>query len=390
MPKTKKQAKTNYKQLALLLLVALAFGIVIYCANRVMTTKKAEDQLNVFRASPLLKIRPLAGPTSNSSALLPDEVKNSYNLTGENTGSGTIAIVNAYNNPRAAKDLAKFSKRFGLRPCTKSNQCFEKHKMSSGTPVNKTWALESALDVEWAHAIAPTAKILLVEAKSNSGTDLLRAIDYARSRKDVIAISLSWGGGEFSTERRFNNHFVAKEGAAIFAASGDDGSGTLWPSVSPNVIAVGGTTLRTAGGEYESEIAWGGSGGGLSKYEPTPSYQQEFNVPEAIGKRAVPDVSYNANPLTGFPVYFSMKYGKSSGWFLVGGTSAGAPQWAAIHSRGGNISHAKLYQNAKNENVGNFFRDIVQGQNGTCGFYCDATTGYDYVTGLGSPQTTTY
>ena len=162
----------------------------------------------------------------------------------------------------------------------------------------------------------------------------------------------------------------------------------LWPAVSSNVVGVGGTSLTFSGGSLVSETAWSGSGGGLSVYETEPSYQINFGVPRTNGKRAVPDVSYNADyqnsPVS---VYDTYGYG---GWLAVGGTSAGAPQWAAIQSVGLSTSNNNFYQNAKSVNYPSYFRDILSGTNGLCGYYCTATTGYDYVTGLGSPLTVNY
>lgn len=321
----------------------------------------------------------------------PATIKSAYNLPSTG-GSGTIAIIDAFDDPNIESDLNVFSSQFGLPSCTTSNGCFEKHLMAGRVRANSGWALEESLDVQWAHAIAPSAKILLVEAKSNSGTDLLSAVDYARGRADVVAISMSWGGSEFSVESSYDSHFTSVNGAAFFASSGDTGSGVQWPAVSVNVIGVGGTTLNFSdNGQVSSEVAWNGSGGGLSVYESEPSYQTNYGVPQANGKRAVPDVSYDADPATGVAVYDSFGYKGQSGWFQVGGTSVGAPQWAAIKSLGNSVSSTKLYQDASVPGTyASNFRDITSGSNGSCGFYCNATTNYDYVTGLGSPLTTSY
>ena len=251
------------------------------------------------------------------------------------------------------------------------------------------WALEIALDVQTAHMIAPTAKILLVEAKSNSGTDLLAAVDYARNRQDVVSISMSWGGGEFSREASYDWHFVSPYGATFFASSGDSGNGASWPATSPNVVAVGGTTLTfNLDGTLASETAWSGSGGGVSLYQPMPPYQQGFGL--TGGKRLLPDVSYNADPASGFSVYDSYGYQGQRGWFVVGGTSAGAPQWAAIKSLGLAAANPLFYQDAAGPSGATYFRDIVSGTNGACGAVCSAGPGYDTVTGLGSPLSTMY
>jgi hypothetical protein len=248
------------------------------------------------------------------------------------------------------------------------------------------WALEISLDVQWAHAIAPNAKILLVEARSASLTNLLAAVDYARNRSDVVAVSMSWGASEFSTESSYDSYFTSSYGTTFFASSGDSGAGVLWPAASPNVIGVGGTTLTfNLDGSLALENAWSGSGGGLSAYETEPSYQVSYNVPGANDQRAVPDVSYDADPNSGFSVYDNTPYQGQTGWWQVGGTSAGAPQWAAIQSIGLSASNNNFYQDAKSVNYSSYFRDITSGSNGY-----PATTGYDLVTGLGSSLTTNY
>jgi hypothetical protein len=152
------------------------------------------------------------------------------------------------------------------------------------------------------------------------------------------------------------------------------------------VVAVGGTSLvLNPGGTVASETGWSGSGGGVSTYETEPQYQITYNVPGANGKRVVPDVSYDSDPATGFPVYDSTAYNGQTGWFQVGGTSAAAPQWAAIHSLSLSVSGINLYQDAK-WSGSTYFRDITSGSNGA---YL-AAPGYDLVTGLGSPVTWNY
>lgn len=323
---------------------------------------------------------------SAPSGVTPKEVKAAYHLP-TTAGKGTIAIIDAYDDATIESDLAVFDKQFGLASCTTTNGCFEKHEMATSTKTNATAALETTLDVEWAHAIAPGAKILLVEAQTLSGTNLLSAVDYAAARKDVVAVSMSWGGAEFPEETSMDSHFTSKYGAVFFASSGDDGTGASWPASSPNVIGVGGTTLELSKtGTFVSEAAWSGSGGGVSAYEKEPDYQATYNIAKANSMRAIPDVSYDADPSTGFPIYKTT--GKSkNGWYEVGGTSAGAPQWAAIEALGQSVALAKIYTDKASTSTLQYFRDITSGKNGTCTYYCDARKRYDYVTGLGSPIT---
>ena len=180
--------------------------------------------------------------TKTPQGISPDQIKKIYNLP-KTGGHGTIAIIDAYDDTTMEADLAVFDKTFNLPDCTTKNKCFEQHLMASKTSTNSGWAGETALDVEWAHAIAPNAKILLVEAKTPSGANLLSAIDYAASRSDVVAVSMSWGGEETVEEKSLDSHFVSKSGAVFFASSGDDGWGASWPAASPNVVSVGGTSL---------------------------------------------------------------------------------------------------------------------------------------------------
>ena len=330
---------------------------------------------------------------------LPSQIRHAYGFDLiANQGAGqTIGVVDAYDDANAEDDLGVFSKQFGLPSCTSSNGCFRKVYSNGRKPAaNSNWSVEVSLDIEWAHAIAPQAKIVLIEAFSNNLSDLLSAVDVA-VRNGASAVSMSWTAGEVSGERNLDNHFVAN-GVTFLAASGDTGTGVNYPAASPYVIGVGGTSLMLdASGNYLSEAAWSGSGGGLSRYENEPLAQEQFAIPDdSRGSRGVPDVSYNANPGTGYAIYDSIGINGASGWFQVGGTSAGAPQWAALVAiansqraavRKANLTSANgtVYSVAKT-NLGANFRAVTAGTNGSCGVICDALAGYDYVTGLGTPQ----
>jgi subtilase family serine protease len=340
-----------------------------------------------FQASPPIHVYRSAAATP--AGLTPDQIKSIYHLPAKG-GQGTIAIIGAYDDAAIEADLNVVSAAFGLSKCTAANGCFEKHALGKTAAASADWALETSLDVEWAHAIAPGAKILLVEAPTPSGANLLSAIDYARSRSDVVAVSMSWGGAEFSDETSLDSHFTSTHSITFFASSGDQGAGVSWPAASPNVVGVGGTSLvRKAAGSVVAENAWSGSGGGVSAYEPEPGYQKAYSIPRAGGHRAVPDVSYDADPASGFSIYRSTPstVNSTKGWYVVGGTSAGAPQWAAIKALGSTASNAHFYADKASADPGVFFRDIISGANGTCAYYCAARARYDYVTGLGSPLT---
>src|SRR5271167_2151749 len=297
-----------------------------------------------------------------------------------NGGSTSIAIVDAYDNPGAAKDLAKFSKQFGLPPAN-----FQVVFADGTRPYNDPgWEIEESLDVQWAHAMAPNAKLYLVEAASNSFYDLLTAETVAAS---IVAnngggvVSNSWGGSEFVEETAYDS-FFSYPGVVYFASTGD-GPGVIYPSSSPYVVAVGGTTLsRGANGAYIFESAWNSTGGGLSQYESIPSYQE--GVTKVVGtQRGVPDVSAEADPNSGVWVLDS----GNGGWYIVGGTSASAPIWAGIVSAAGNnsgSSAAELTTIYKNRGNKLDFNDI---KSGVCGPWNGnlSEPGYDLCTGVGSP-----
>jgi subtilase family serine protease len=368
--------------------VVLAAASALLLASAPVAAAKQNDQLAAFHAR--LPIHVKRHSSGGPIGLSPAAIKAAYNLTNAGNGSGTIAIVDAYDSPTVQADLNTFSAQYGLPQCTNANPCFEKHRMANRIKADSGWALEASLDTQWAHAIAPGAKILLVESRTASGQDLLSAVNYARSRADVVAISMSWGGSEFSAEASYDGYFTSGYGATFFASSGDNGTGVSWPAVSPNVVGVGGTTLNYSGNTLVSETAWSGSGGGVSQYESMPAFQSTYGVLTLTGKRTVPDVSYDADPESGVSVYDSTSFQGQSGWFRVGGTSAGAPQWAAIRAIGKSLNNSKLYYDGLLANNSTYLRDVITGTNGTCAVYCTAAGGYDMVTGLGSPLTTIY
>jgi subtilase family serine protease len=193
------------------------------------------------------------------------------------------------------------------------------------------WGQEAALDIEWAHAVAPKAKIILIEAKSNSFADLLQAVDVANNLQansspqiTNMQVSMSWGGAEFSSEASFDSHF-SNPSVAYLAASGDTGGKTIYPSTSPAVIAAGGTSLLFTSGHVTGEKGWSGSGGGTSPYESHLSYQDGITV--LVGKRrSTPDLSFDADPATGVSVYDSANCGGLQGWMVFGGTSVASQQ----------------------------------------------------------------
>lgn len=325
-----------------------------------------------------MRVRPDA--SKSPTGLTPARIKSAYGFsTSLTAGAGkTIAIVDAYDDPTAEKDLGVFSSAFLLPACTTANGCFTKVNQTGGTRYPKTnsgWALEISLDVQWAHAIAPGAKILLVEASSASFTNLLAAEDYAAAHAQYV--SNSWGASEFSGESTYDSHF-ARSGVSFFVSAGDAGLPAEYPSSSPNVISVGGTTLTfNADGTLASETGWSGGGGGCSAYETATAAQAVFGGYGQVacaGGRATPDVSLDADPASGVSVYDSTRYQGQSGWWTVGGTSASSPMWAARSADAGAVvNSAYVYGNS----IG--FRDITSGNNGA-----SCLVGFDLCSGRGS------
>jgi subtilase family serine protease len=320
---------------------------------------------------------PLA--TSAPTGLSPATIASVYGFsTSPTAGTGkTIAIVDAYDDPTAESDLGVFSSTFGLPACTTANGCFKKVSQTGGTRYPKKdagWALEISLDIQWAHAIAPGAKILLVEASSNSFANLLAAEDYAKTHADYV--TNSWGASEFSGESAYDSHF-AQSGVSFFVSAGDAGLPAEYPSSSPNVISVGGTTLHFSGSAFTGETGWSDGGGGCSAYENATAAQSAFAEYGQVGcggKRATPDVSLDADPASGVSVYDTTRYQGQVGWFTVGGTSASSPMWAGRAAAAGSVvSSAYVYGN----NI--TYRDITSGDNGA-----SCLVGFDLCSGRGS------
>ncbi|HEX9031189.1 MAG TPA: hypothetical protein VF834_05050 [Streptosporangiaceae bacterium] len=227
--------------------------------------------------------------STSPTGLPPSAIQSVYNLSGLSPSSGAgsgqiIAIVDAYNDPNALSDLNTFNAQYGygtLSTCTSLSQsgpCFEKVFAQGRKPkTNSGWALEASLDIEWAHAEAPAAKIVLVEAVSNSNSNLFGAVTFANGL-GANEVSMSWGGGESSSETSFDSD-MTHAGTFYTASAGDSGHAAEYPAASRNVIAVGGTTLRGCSGtrcSFTSETTWSGSGGGASAYESLPGYQSSY------------------------------------------------------------------------------------------------------------------
>ncbi len=337
---------------------------------------------------------PHVSPGSNGYS--PTQIETAYAINqisfngvkGDGTGT-TIAIIDAYDDPTLAADLTAFDAAYDLPAAT-----LTKENENGGTTLpagNASWSEEIALDVEWAHAIAPGAKILLVEASSASYSDLFAAVKTAATTPGVDVVSMSWGGSEFSGETSYDSYFTTP-GVTFIASSGDAGAPPSYPSVSPNVLSVGGTTLQlSSAGTILSETGWSDSGGGISSQESQPSYQKGV-VTQSTTKRTNPDVAYDADPNTGFLEYNSYAF-PSAPWEQFGGTSDAAPQWAgiiAIADQGralaseGSLSGSTQTLPMIYSAPASDFHDITSGTSTGSPHY-SAGSGYDLVTGLGTP-----
>jgi subtilase family serine protease len=320
----------------------------------------------------------------------PQQVWKAYDFTpllsaGYDGAGQTIAIVDAYGSRSITADVATFSSKFNLSACSLNVY------YPDGMPFYRdpSWAIETSLDVEWAHAMAPQATVALVVAYDSSFQRMYNAIEYAINNvPDVTVLSMSFGSPESSyptsgayTISTFNKVFQAavNKGISCFASSGDNSAtaanSITYPASDPNVTAVGGTSLHVASdGSYISETAWSKSSGGASRVFNKPSYQTTGSDDE----RGTADVAYDADPQTGFQVYSSRH------WYPMGGTSAGAPQWAALFAIASQY-HKHTYGDANPQLYSipaSAYHDVTTGSNG----YYSASSGWDYPTGWGTPD----
>ncbi|WP_433891187.1 S53 family peptidase [Streptomyces sp. CA-111067] len=349
-----------------------------------------------LRVQTTYKVNP-ADDTETAPGYTPQQIKTRLGLTGDGTGQ-TIAIVDAYDYPAAKDDLNHFAAHFDLPPTCDSvaagTDCFDFQQVYADghqPAADAGWNEEAALDIEWAHSVAPHAKIVLVEAADASAAGLYQGVDKAASLHPAV-VSNSWGMSEFSEESFYDGHCDLADSVCT-QSTGDAGYPAGYSSTNPNALAIGGTSLQLdASGQTLSETAWSSTGGGLSYFEKRPAYQ---NGVQSSRYRATPDVSFVADPRTGVAVYTSAL--GTPEWLEVGGTSLSAPVWAAILTAAdqlratsgkphlavagpaGDTAHRDVYA------LGGSLNDVTTGSNGECGTQCTAGPGYDTVTGLGSP-----
>jgi subtilase family serine protease len=337
----------------------------------------------------------MSGPTG----LGPEQIQSAYALTGLSSGGRTVAIVDAYDDPNAASDLANFRSTYQLSPCTVASGCFKQiNQTGASSPLpagDYGWAEEESLDLDAVSSACPDCHILLVEANSANTPDMMAAEDTAAAQPGLVAVSNSWGGSEDSTELTLDSHFT-HPGVAYTAAAGDSGYGVIWPATSPDVVAAGGTSLATATNSRGwTEIAWSGTGSGCSAYEPKPGWQAD----SGCAKRTDNDVSADADPNTGLGIYDTYNGCGSSGlcdllielglvqgldgWAQAGGTSLSSPLIASVYALAPSIAPpSTLY------GLSAPLFDVTSGSDGSCSpsYLCTAGTGYDGPTGNGTPN----
>ena len=361
----------------------------------------------------------------------PDQIRAAYGINGITYGAypgdglgQTIAIVDAYDiSGVAMEELDAFDKATYLTPAAAAAQNASQTLYSLYGPASDflniynqegqnityptygehipsapvgNWAGEEALDIEWAHAIAPGTNIDLVEADSSDytgvgggpQTDLLEATTVAASLPGVSVVSMSWGDAEYGSifkgyETNDDGYFNNKAGVTFLAATGDNGHPGQYPAYSPDVIAVGGTSLHLyANDTVASELPWSGSGGGVSQYESEPVYQE---LAQSSGFRETPDVAFDADPNTGVAVYDSVTNSISTPWQGIGGTSLATPCWAgliAIANEGRKLDGLPVLNSDDPQEALDLLYSLPAADFNGIGV---SPGGYDDLTGLGSP-----
>ncbi|MFF0160301.1 peptidase S8 [Streptomyces sp. NPDC005263] len=337
-------------------------------------------------------VTPKAADAATPSGYGPSDLQDAYGLTAAAASSGsgrTIAIVDAYDDPNAAADLAKYRSYYGLPSCTTANGCFKKVGQTGSTTslpsADSGWGQEISLDLDMASATCPNCNILLVEASSASMANLGKAVNEAVTL-GAKYVSNSYGGSESSSDTSYDSSYFNHPGVAITVSAGDEGYGAEYPAASKYVTSVGGTKLATSSTTRGwTESVWKtssteGTGSGCSAYDAKPSWQTDTGCT----KRMISDVSAVADPATGVSVYDS--YGVTAGWYTFGGTSASSPIIASVYALAGTPSSGSYPAQFPYAHT-SALNDVTSGNNGTCttSYFCTAKAGYDGPTGLGTP-----
>ncbi len=364
------------KKILLILIVVLALSISVSHGYNSINLNIQQDPLQ----------------SQTCTYLSPQDIQTAYNFiplydNGINGSGESIAIIVAHGDPSLLQDVDTFDSFYGLSKLTNDSNLIIEQPFGTPSFYPANWTSETALDVEVIHSLAPGARIYVIVSPNDSW--LFQTVNYTIKNIPTNVISLSWGSSELyynQQEITYLNsmfNYAQSRGINVFVASGDTGAynsqntpNVNFPASSPDVIAVGGTTLSIySDGTYKSEVGWNGSGGGESQFFSKPPFQ-----PDIGSYRMVPDVSFNAG--TPLCIYVNSQWG---GFY---GTSAAAPSWAAIDSLinqqlNGDKGYLDSSLYSLYKNVGNFvFNNITSGCNG---LYC-ANGKYNEVTGLGSPK----
>ena len=353
-------------------------------------------------------VGPNAIPAGNGYG--PSQLQSAYDLAAASAADGsgtTVAVVDAYNDPTAASDLATYRSAAGLPALTSGqftqyNQEGETSPLPATAPADDDWTLEESLDVDMVSAICPLCKIDLVEANNDSGTGLYVAEETAATTLGAKYISNSWGGSETSTDTTYDSEYFGVSGVVYTASAGDSAysGGVIYPATSPHVVSVGGTTLNTSSNSRGwTESVWEtssseGTGSGCSAFEPQPSWQASISILKAAcADRVDNDVAADADPNTGAAVYDTTN--GNGGWNEVGGTSESSPIIASVFAlagnsgNGGNNAADSIYTHTGDLN------EVTASSNGTCtppaadSVLCTATGAantYNGPTGWGTPE----
>jgi subtilase family serine protease len=341
--------------------------------------------------------RPNAAPTGEGFG--PSTLQTAYKLTADSSADGsgeTVAVVDAYNDPDAAANLATYRKAWGLPACTKASGCFKQVNENGATsPLPKAagstgWDVEESLDIDMVSAICPKCDILLVEASSASDANLGTAVNSA-VKLGAVAVSNSYGGPESTSDPSLDTKYYKHAGVAVTASAGDSDYGVSYPAASQYVTSVGGTSLKkaTTTSRGWTESVWNteegveGTGSGCSADDAKPSWQKDTGCK----KRTDNDVAADADPDTGVAVYDTYSQG---GWLEVGGTSESSPIIASVFALGGKPAAGTYPSSYTYKHTADLF-DVTKGHNGTCSpaYLCTAEKGYDGPTGNGTPNGTT-
>ncbi|RKR30206.1 LGFP repeat-containing protein [Arthrobacter oryzae] len=326
----------------------------------------------------------------------PAELRSAYNVPAVSLAAPrTVAVAVAFDAPTLEADLGVYRAKFGLPACTSANGCFQKvNQTGAASPlpaVNTGWAQEASLDVDMVSAACPGCRILVVEANSDLLNDLGPSVNTAVSM-GAVAVSNSYGAAESAGLNNFDPYYT-HPGVAITVAAGDSGYGAEYPASSPVVTAVGGTSLSRSSlpGRGWAETVWGaagsttGAGSGCSTYSTKPAWQKDTGC----ANRTVADISAVADPRTGLAVYDSTPDSNTSGWLVMGGTSASAPFIAGLSALAGALAPTSTSNPASYAYaLPSALNDVTTGATNLClpHYLCTGSYGYDGPTGMGTPN----